>query len=304
LKPKWSVSISALSICLAVLLVLQTLTFSAATYAESVPVDPGTATFNKAGQPVTEEMYVAPMALLENPQLIPAYTITMRSNSTASENGWINQTGNVEGVIEWQVDIAAKDSFDDSIPLPLEGLKFYDALDPIAMGTYVEGSFKVNGVAATPEGSTANALAYTFPTGFGDKAIVTFKTWIPKAKYYREYNAGDNGWQTVTNTAELRDASDNKLLSSNPWRVAVKLDWIQKYGTLDMRANPSDPHTVTWTIDVNKNYNKQGLKDFTITDALPAGLTFKSAAYQLWDDWSAQKRRLPPAQTMCTLSGI
>ncbi|WP_227011690.1 hypothetical protein [Paenibacillus lutimineralis] len=216
------------------------------------------------------------------------------SNSNASENGWINLAGNVEGAIEWQVNIDAM----DDISLPLAGLKFYDALDSVEIGTYVEGSFKVNGVAATPDSDTTNVLAYTFPSGFGDKATITFKTWIPKAKYYREYNVGESGWQTVTNAAELRDASDNKLLSSNSWRVAIKLDWIQKYGTLDKGANPADPLTITWTIDVNKNYNKQGLKDFTITDALQAGLTFKSAAYQLWDsgtrDWSVTKTPITP----------
>ncbi|MMZ67939.1 hypothetical protein D1872_305780 [compost metagenome] len=50
----------------------------------------------------------------------------------------------------------------------------------------MEGSLKVNGNTVTPEGGIANAVVYTFPEGFGDKATVTFRTWIPKAKYYTE----------------------------------------------------------------------------------------------------------------------
>lgn len=289
MKRKRSINKSVLTICLVVMLILQAVTFSTPAYAESAPVDPEPVIISEADSPSATELPVT-----ESLQLIPAYSITMMSNSNASENGWINLAGNVEGAIEWQVNIDAM----DDISLPLAGLKFYDALDSVEIGTYVEGSFKVNGVAATPDRDTTNALAYTFPSGFGDKATITFKTWIPKEKYYREYNAGDSGWQTVTNTAELRDASDNKLISSNLWRVAIKPDWIQMYGTFNKRANPADPLTITWTIDVNKNYNKQGLKDFTITDALLVGLTFKSADYQLWDsgsrDWSVTKTPITP----------
>ncbi|MGM1022426.1 MAG: DUF7601 domain-containing protein [Bacillota bacterium] len=235
--------------------------------------------------------------MLENPEVTSAYSIKKKSNSNASDNAWINQAAFVEGAIEWQVEIAATDLFDPAIPQPLDGLKFYDALDPVQVGTYVEGSLKVNGSTVTPDGGTTNALAYTFPAGFGDKAIVTFKTWIPKAKYYTEYNTA-SGYQTVTNIAELRDASESKLVSSNPWRVAFRPDWIQKSGVLDKRSSSADPRTITWTIDVNKNYSKQGLKDFTITDALPAGLTWKSAAWQSWDsakkDWPATTTPIEP----------
>ncbi|MGE6229964.1 DUF7601 domain-containing protein [Paenibacillus chitinolyticus] len=236
--------------------------------------------------------------MLENPAVTPAYNITMKSNSNASENGWIYEAEFVEGAIEWRVEVSATDMFDPAIPQPLDGLKFYDALDSAQLGIYVDGSLKVNGNAATPDGGTASALAYTFPAGSGDKAVITFKTWIPKAKYYYEYNSGSTGYQTVLNTADLRDASDSKLLSSNSWRVAFKPDWIQKSGTLDKQSSSTDPRTITWTIDVNKNYNKQGLKDFTITDALPAGLTWRSATWQSWDntlkDWSATKASITP----------
>ncbi|WP_063182357.1 carboxypeptidase regulatory-like domain-containing protein [Paenibacillus elgii] len=236
--------------------------------------------------------------MLENPNVTPAYNINLKSNSNAAENDWIYTAHLTEGTIEWQVEIAAKDMFDPTIPQLLDGLKLYNALDPIQVGTYVEGSLKVNGSSVTPDSGTTNALAYTFTAGFGDKATVTFKTWIPKGKYYREYNSGSSGYETVTNTAELRNASDSKLLSSNSWRVAFKPDWIQKSGTLDKRSGSADPRTITWTIDVNKNYSKQGLKNFTITDALPAGLAWRSAAWQSWDsakkDWSATSTPITP----------
>ncbi|TCZ75457.1 hypothetical protein E0485_17140, partial [Paenibacillus albiflavus] len=308
MKRKQNVGKFILSFCLVVLLVLQTLTFSATAYAGSAPGDSGTVVVsefdpsNEIEPSGSETVFDAPegqlpVSMMASP--MPEYSITMRSNSNASENGWINQAAFVEGAIEWQVEIAATDMSDPTILLPLADLKFYDALDPVAIGTYVESSFKVNGVAATPDNGTTNALAYTFPAGFGEHAMITFKTWIPKEKYYREYNAGDSGWQTVTNAVELRDASDNKLLSSSPWSVALKPDWIQMIGTLDKQANPADPRTITWTIDVNKNYSKQGLKDFTITDALPAGLTFKSAAYQLWNsgtnDWFVTNELITPS---------
>ena len=233
--------------------------------------------------------------LLENPQVTPAYSIKLKSNSNASENNWIYSPDFVDGTIEWQVDITATDEFDPTIPQPLDGLKFYDALDPAQVGTLVEGSLKVNGNTVTPEGGIANALVYTFPEGFGDKATVTFRTWIPKAKYYTEYNTA-SGYQTVTNITELRDASDSKLLSSNSWRVTFRPDWIQKSGTLNKRTSSSDPRTITWTIDVNKNYSKQGLKNFTITDPLPAGLTLLSAAWQTWDGqkWSDTTTPITP----------
>ncbi|WP_178023678.1 carboxypeptidase regulatory-like domain-containing protein [uncultured Paenibacillus sp.] len=236
--------------------------------------------------------------ILENPQVTPVYSITMKSNSNAKENDWIYSADFVEGAIEWQVEMTATDEFDPAIPQLLDGLKFYDALDPAQAGTYVEGSLKVNGNPVTPDSGTANALAYTFPAGFGDKATVTFKTWIPKTKYYREYNSGSSGYETVTNTSELRDPSDSKLLSSNSWRVAFKPDWIQKSGTLDKRSSSNDPRTITWTIVINKNYSKQGLKDFTVTDALPAGLAWRSAVWQSWDsaknDWSAAITPITP----------
>ena len=109
MKRKRSASKSVLALCLAVFLALQTVTFSSSVYAGNA---------SDAAEPsVLEAVYAASVSMP-----VPAYSITMKSNSNASENGWINQTGNVEGAIEWQVNIAAMDAVDTSIPLPLEGL--------------------------------------------------------------------------------------------------------------------------------------------------------------------------------------
>ncbi len=283
-----------LSIYLAIMLVLQTLTFSVAAYAEGAADEFSTAIKTE----VSSSNEIGPMeseALLEQ---TAKYTITMKSNSTASENGWIYQNAMVEGIVEWQVEITAVDANNSSAPMPLQGLKFYNMLDHTEQGTYIDGSLVVNEVPVSPDSGTTNELSYTFPAETGNKAKIIYKTWIPKKKYYFEYNAGDSSWQTITNKAELRDASNNILQSSNPWRIALKSDWIQMSGALAKRANPADPRTVVWTIDVNKLYNKQGLKDFNIKTTLPTGLTFKSAAYRLWDnqrnDWSAIETPVSP----------
>ncbi|WP_055109490.1 DUF7601 domain-containing protein [Paenibacillus ihumii] len=237
---------------------------------------------------------------LKNPDVTPAYSITMRSNSNASENAWISTAALVEGAIEWRVDVAATDMLDPTIPQPLDEMTFYNALDPAQVGTYVEDSFKVNGEAVKLDSGTTNTLAYTFPPDFGDKATITFKTWIPKAKYYYEYKSSDSGWQTVTNSAELRDASDEKLRSSNTWRVAFKPDWIQASASYD---HPNE--TITWTVTAN-HYNKKGLKDFSITNVLPDGLKFESATWRTWVDNVASdvKTIIPDDNSMYSFGDI
>ena len=51
-------------------------------------------------------------------------------------------------------------------------------------------------------------------------------------------------------------------------------DWIQSSASYDHASE-----TITWKVTVNQ-YNKSGLKDFTITNVLPAGLNFVSAEWQ------------------------
>jgi LPXTG-motif cell wall-anchored protein len=238
---------------------------------------------------------------LKNPNITPAYAISLRSMSNNQTDYWRYSRGNteikradfVEGVIQWKADVSASDKDDVTIPVPLDGTKFSNDLTKV--GVYVENSFQVldskgNPVSATPTYSEGK-LSYTFPAGFGDKATISFKTWIPKEKYYYEYRDTDWGYrQTIYNFAQLYDSTDQELVNSkkaypedNGWGVGIKPDWIQATASYD---HPNE--TITWTIVANQ-YNKEGLKNFTITNALPTGLEFTSATWQTWVDGVASE---------------
>lgn len=236
---------------------------------------------------------------LENPDITPAYVINMRSMSNNQPDYWRYSRGNTEikladfqeGVIQWKADVSASDKDDVTIPVPLDGTKFSNDLTNV--GVYVENSFQVldsegNPVLATPIYS-GDRLSYTFPAGFGDKATITFKTWIPKKTYYYEYRDTDWGFhQIIYNFAQLNDSADQELVNSkkaypedNGWGVSIKPDWIQASASYD---HPNE--TITWKVTANP-YNKKGLNDFTITNVLPDGLDFTSATWQTWVDGAA-----------------
>ncbi|OXM82896.1 DUF7601 domain-containing protein [Paenibacillus rigui] len=249
--------------------------------------------------------------LIDNPALTPKYTIaiTPQDITKPSQYSYVNLNGTsfVNGTITWKVDVAAFDRDDNTIPLPLDGKTFYDNLsekglqNTNAAGAYVEGSFTVDGQSATPVYANG-ALSYTFPDASTpeasrSKATITFKTWIPKGLYYYEYHTvpGNDGGQKLDTTAQLKDTDEKLLVEAGSYRINIYPDWIQKYGAVSKQGNDT---LVTWTIDVNKNYHKQGLKSFTITDALPTGLSFESAAYQQWDtgtsNWSTTSTPIDP----------
>ncbi|MBB6733191.1 DUF7601 domain-containing protein [Cohnella zeiphila] len=250
--------------------------------------------------------------IIDNPPLTPAYSIaiTPLDSNKPSQYSYVNLGKNsfVEGTITWKVDVAAFDQDDNTIPLPLDGKTFYDDLSKgttlNAAGVYVEGSFTVDGQSATPVYEDG-ALSYTFPAGSRDKATLTFKTWIPKGLYYYEYQPvpGNDGGQKMETTAQLME-NGNVLVKALSYRVNIYPDWIQQSGVVSKQGNDT---LVTWTIDANKNYTKQGLKNFTITDALPIGLEFVSAAYQLWDtntnNWSVTTTPITPTGTTYSIPG-
>jgi|GEM_PF-658758 len=238
---------------------------------------------------------------LENPNITPAYAIIMRSMSNNQPDYWRYSRGNteikradfLEGIVEWKADVSASDRDDVTIPVPLDGMKFSNDLTTV--GEYVENSFKVldtrgNPVSATPIYSEGK-LSYIFPAEFGDKATVTYKTWVPKEKYYYEYRDIDWGYHLVIhNFAQLYDSKNQEVANSkkaypedNGWGVGIKPDWIQASASYD---HPNE--TITWKVTVNQ-YNKKGLKDFTITNALPSGLEFTSATWQTWVDGTASE---------------
>ncbi|GIO43834.1 DUF7601 domain-containing protein [Paenibacillus apis] len=255
------------------------------------------------GETEGTQIFLKPYSIY-NPPLTPAYkiAITPQDSHKPSQYSYVNLGNNsfVEGTITWKVDVAAFDRDDNTIPLSLEGTTFYDDLSKgttlNAAGVYVEDSFTVNGQSATPVYENG-ALSYIFPPGSSDKATITFKTWISKNLYYYEYQPvpGNDGGQKIETTAQLKDKNGDELAKALSYRVNIYPDWIQQSGVVSKQGNDT---FVTWTIDVNRNYKKQGLKNFTITDALPTGLHWESAAYQLWDantnNWSVTTTPITP----------
>jgi len=244
--------------------------------------------------------------MLENPEVAAKYSISLRSNSnTDSFVSYTQQRARVEisstdfqaGKVKWQAIVTATDMDDVNIKLPLDGTIFSNDLTNV--GNYVTGSFEVKdaannvviGAAPTYNGSE---LTYTFPDNIGDTATINFETWIPKEKYYRHYRYNDSSWDlsstqhvsngattgTATSAVKLLKADNTELATSNQWTVALKPVWIQKGGVQNYKDN-----TITWTITVNHNgkYNRQPLQDLAITDAIPTGLSFKSATFQKFE---------------------
>ncbi|BFH66711.1 hypothetical protein J27TS7_38960 [Paenibacillus dendritiformis] len=82
MKRKRSISNSMLSFCLAVLLILQSVTFSAPVYAESAPVDSGTETVIETGSPTATEPSVTE-AVYDAPASFAAIAIASPSDKTA-----------------------------------------------------------------------------------------------------------------------------------------------------------------------------------------------------------------------------
>ncbi|MBW5448974.1 hypothetical protein GE107_23325 [Cohnella sp. CFH 77786] len=228
---------------------------------------------------------------LKNPEVTPAYSITLLSPGMIKWDQYsyrgIQPAQFVEGAITWQSTVSAFDKFDATIKLPLDGEKFFT--DPASYNTgfgnvrgiYVLGSFKVNDIAVEPNIDSDGKLSYIFPPGTGIDPKVEFKTWIPKEAYYYEHRnpPGNLGrsYRDMNGIVQLKKSDDTVLVSANQ-EISFAPDWITASGAYD-HAN----QIITWTTDVNANYHKTGLKNFTITDVLPTGLEFVSAEWQLWD---------------------
>ncbi len=263
---------------------------------------------------------------LENPNVTPNYNITLTSPGMVKWDQYsyrgLQSTQFIEGAVTWQSTISAFDKDDATIKLPLDGKKFFTDtannnkkdngdLYGNVRGVYVPGSFKVNGseVIPGPDVDADGKLSYTFPEGTGPDPLVEYKVWIPKESYYYEHRnpPGNLGrdYRVAFGIVKLLDENDVQLMKTdtdkngNPLKVEAGLeisfapDWIQQYGVVSKQDGIT---YVTWTIDVNKSYLKQELKNFTITDALPSGLSFVSAAYQTWDtkNWSTDKTSITP----------
>ncbi|MEO2207993.1 SpaA isopeptide-forming pilin-related protein [Paenibacillus pabuli] len=249
---------------------------------------------------------------LVNPDVTEAYSITLSSPGMIRWDQYsyrgIQPAQLVEGAITWESTVSAFDQFDKTVQLPLDGKIFYT--NPATYNTgfgnvsgiYMEGSFKVNGQNVTPVIGADGSLTYLFPEGTGLDPKVEFKTWIPKEAYYYEHrNAPSNlgrSHRDMHGKVELRQ--DNTMLVQASQEISFAPDWIQASASYD-HSN----ETITWKVTVNQ-YNKKGLKDFTITNVLPAGLDFISAEWQTWEDNTASEVQpiTPDANSMYSFGNI
>ncbi|WP_342416088.1 carboxypeptidase regulatory-like domain-containing protein [Paenibacillus sp. FSL R10-2782] len=232
---------------------------------------------------------------LENPNVTAAYSITLSSPGMIRWDQYsyrgIQPAQFVEGAITWQSSVSAFDQFDKTIKLPLDGKTFYTNPSTYntsfgnVRGIYMEDSFKVNDQNVTPDIGADGSLTYTFPQGTGVDPKVEYKTWIPKEAYYYEHRnpPGNLGrsYRDMNGKVELRQ--DNNMLVQAGQEISFAPDWIQASASYD---NPNE--TITWKVTVNQ-YNKKGLKNFTITNVLPEGLDFTSATWQTWVDGTASE---------------
>jgi hypothetical protein len=231
---------------------------------------------------------------LQNPDVTPAYSITITSPGMVRWDQYsyrgIQAAQFVEGAITWQSTVSAFDQFDQTIKLPLDGKTFYTNPSTYntsgnVRGIYVPDTFKVNGVQATPAIGGDGSLTYMFPVGTGEDPRVEYKTWIPKEGYYYEHRNPPNNlgrsYRVMRGIVELRQGSDK--LKDAGQEISFAPDWIQASASYD---HPNEE--ITWTIIVNK-YKKQGLKNFAITNVLPAGLDFTSATWRIWENGVASE---------------
>ncbi|MGG4146044.1 DUF5979 domain-containing protein [Paenibacillus algorifonticola] len=218
---------------------------------------------------------------LKNPDVTPAYSINLTGNNWPKNGSWtwwyVTVPAYQDGYLTIQSTPASFDVLDPAIKLPLDGMTFYTKPADYRM-VYVPGSFKVNGTTLEPTIDADGGLSYIFPAGTGVEPKVEYQAWFNKDMYYKEYRGvaldpGRSGGQRFDPKVELRDGSASVKASAvrETW---VAPDWIQASASYD---HPNE--MITWKVTVNQ-YNKKGLKDFTITNVLPAGLEFESATWQ------------------------
>ena len=252
-----------------------------------------------------------------NSALVPVYRISTANQSPSGHYIWISAPAFQEGAVAWRVIVASNDKDDPTIQMKLDKLTVVDTLTDA--GPYKAGSFKLykakttvdaNGnikeVTAPVEVSGAGepvidpingTLTYTFPDGFGDSAAyLDFKTWIPKGKWYNEFDGTNGGAVGPNDSRHMEVKTSAKLLAEDGTTplaplvgsldvsAALTPDWIQQTGAVGSKDSNGN-RLIIWTITVNeRNYHRgntpvAGLKEVTITDVLPAGTEFVSATY-------------------------
>ncbi|MCG7378090.1 hypothetical protein MH215_13895 [Paenibacillus sp. ACRSA] len=222
---------------------------------------------------------------LKNPDVTPAYSINLAGDNWPKNGSWtwwyITVPAYQDGYLTIQSTPSSFDVLDATNKLSLDGMTFYSKPSDYRT-VYVPGSFKVNGNAVQPTIDVDGGLSYIFPAETGIDPKVEYKVWFNKDLFYKEYrdvgmDPGRSGGQRFDPKVELRDANASVKASAvrETW---IAPDWIQASASYDHSSE-----TITWKVVVNQ-YNKKGLKDFTITNVLPQGLEFESATWQTWVD--------------------
>lgn len=190
------------------------------------------------------------------------------------KNYQVTKTGTADlkkKTVQWTVKMSGTQG---KTQLDLQDFQFSDDLSGV--GTYVKDSFQVNGKAAAPDWSEDGICSYTFPENSVGTQTVTFQTEIPDDKYY------GSGQQSITNTAQLLDADESSVGEAEA-KADFTPQWITKTGEAkgqdDGGKYLSKGRTIVWTITANQMGAK--LPNVVITDVLPEGLTWKSAAREV-----------------------
>lgn len=222
------------------------------------------------------------------------YTIQVPHTPTYT----MNKTANVDlhnKSIEWTIDIEAKKG---SSHIDLADTTLKDDFSDV--GKYINGSFKVGGVAATPN-IAGNTFSYKFPSNSMSPIQVKYKTEIKDEIYY-SFKGG-----IVKNKASLLD-DKNKEIASDSEEVPIDPKWIKKVGksnddTSGGTYTPGD-REVTWEITINEL--GKNLNGVIIRDVLANELTFQSAKWQAWNgsSWGSANSIVPNAQGEYNIGNI
>lgn len=179
----------------------------------------------------------------------------------------INKAGKYDGnkTIIWTVEL-------EKYGKNFDNCKFEDDLTNV--GTYVDGSFKINGKEVTSTNNLSindKKIEYSFPNGIIGKQTVEFATEIQKEKFDKKINGGQSKFD-VKNIAKVIDADKNEKEAKAT--VPVELNWISKKCDKKFtKWNEVDETELLWTITANEKGHK--LENVIIRDVLPRGVEFK-----------------------------
>ncbi len=196
-----------------------------------------------------------------------------------------------QGVMTWTIIVDQKRGVSH---VNLQGFEFVD--DMLEAGTYVDNSFKVNGVTVSPMLTSENqSLSYVFPETTGEQ-VITFETIV-----YDETNPQPQE-QSAVNHADLLKGGEESPVAESSATVSYAVNWIEK--TFEKTG---DIYENTAKIDWKVAFNQVGatLNDVKVTDVLDSNLIFRSAYYQTgyMDEegnlvWNATETPITPANSV------